>query len=352
MKKVLFLAAACVFSTFTSAQLKINSDGSAVSGNFRMDGITGNADGSGILTVTSNKINEKYNSFFYPMPGLIRTKDALTGVLPFSHMQNNTLRFYVKSNGNVYTTALLLPQAAASATRNVSAVSAFTLTSTLQKLQSLHGVVYQETDPSEEFSRRTVSEPGNQPAFLAQGLDAEEISARIEQEKSRNRIGLLASEVEQVFPDAVRTLPDGTQGILYSDLVAILIESVKELQDSVAELKARMVEGNVYKLPAAGNKELSPSGALAQNGAMLYQNTPNPFNRETEIAYRLRKDARAASVCIYNLNGQQLKKYPLSVSSLTGTVRVSASEFQPGIYIYALIIDNEMADSKRMTLTD
>ena len=35
-----------------------------------------------------------------------------------------------------------------------------------------------------------------------------------------------------------------------------------------------------------------------------------------------------------------------------GKVTLSASEFAAGIYIYSLVINNQVVDSKRMTLTD
>lgn len=67
------------------------------------------------------------------------------------------------------------------------------------------------------------------------------------------------------------------------------------------------------------------------------------------IAYRIPTDV-TAFICIYNLNGQQLKRYPLTEAD--GTITVSASELSAGIYIYSLIINNQEVDSKRMILTE
>lgn len=240
MKPKLFISLACVFcmaSTTTFAQLKINSDGSAAAANFTMDGVIGNPNGNGVLTVSGTRLHIKYNPSLSPAPGLIRTKDAASGVFAFSNLQRNTINFYVKSNGNLYATALLLPQATAALNRNARAASAFTLTSTLDKLQSIHGVVYQESEIQEQAALQSTAMPANTNETSAreqQAQSLQQIQQQIETEKERKRIGLLANEVEQVLPDVVRTLPDGTKGILYSDLVAVLIEGMKELQDSLA----------------------------------------------------------------------------------------------------------------------
>ncbi len=59
-------------------------------------------------------------------------------------------------------------------------------------------------------------------------------------------IGLIAQDVEKVYPEAVSTSAEGIKSIDYSKLVAVLIEAVKEqqvqidaLEQEVAELKAK-----------------------------------------------------------------------------------------------------------------
>lgn len=59
---------------------------------------------------------------------------------------------------------------------------------------------------------------------------------------------------------------------------------------------------------------------------------------------------RSASIGIYDLNGKQLKHYPLQLDTTTGKVEITASELVSGMYLYALLIDGTMIDSKRMIL--
>jgi len=50
-------------------------------------------------------------------------------------------------------------------------------------------------------------------------------------------IGLIAQEVEQVYPELVTDI-NGIKSLSYSNLVAVLIESIKELKNEIEELKS------------------------------------------------------------------------------------------------------------------
>jgi hypothetical protein len=57
---------------------------------------------------------------------------------------------------------------------------------------------------------------------------------------SGHAYGLIAQDVEQVVPEAVKTDDSGIKSINYSMLIPFLIESVKQLSEQVAELKAQI----------------------------------------------------------------------------------------------------------------
>jgi hypothetical protein len=52
-------------------------------------------------------------------------------------------------------------------------------------------------------------------------------------------IGVVAQDVEKVFPDAVSTGEDGYLRVDNHGLVGVLVEAVKELADRVEELERR-----------------------------------------------------------------------------------------------------------------
>lgn len=362
MKKLILLFSfSLFFSGLMFGQFKMNDRGYVASNNITLDGAVGaKPTGSGVLTVKSNRVDPNYNSMFDLPPCLISTINQRIGY-SYMNVYQNGVNFYVNYNGQIYSKLGLVTTSDSLCKENIA-----DLEPTMSRIRRLHGVTFDYKDEPSVQTRSALSADETAPEF-SEGATPE-ISRQIREEKSRKRIGLLAQEVERVFPEAVRTSFDGTKGILYNDLVGVLIEGMKELQDSLSVQTMRndemrreldLIRSELAALtnprPAAPQAEAPASSGTntpARDGARLDQNTPNPFNQETEIGYRLSGKAGSASVCIYNLNGQQLKKYPLDIDTLSGKVTVSASEFTPGIYIYSLVIDNRMIDSKRMTLTD
>ncbi|MFO7806826.1 MAG: tail fiber domain-containing protein [Candidatus Moraniibacteriota bacterium] len=59
-------------------------------------------------------------------------------------------------------------------------------------------------------------------------------------QENQDQIGLIAQEVEEVYPELVHTSANGTKSVEYGSLVAPLIESVKELKKQNQELESRL----------------------------------------------------------------------------------------------------------------
>jgi Tfp pilus assembly protein FimT len=58
-----------------------------------------------------------------------------------------------------------------------------------------------------------------------------------EQFNGNNDIGVVAQEVEKVFPEIVDTRDDGYKAVKYEKIVAVLIEAIKDQQKQIDELK-------------------------------------------------------------------------------------------------------------------
>jgi len=56
----------------------------------------------------------------------------------------------------------------------------------------------------------------------------------------KHQIGVIAQEVEKVLPDVVYTSEDGMKSVSYGNIVAVLIESIKELKGEISELKEKV----------------------------------------------------------------------------------------------------------------
>jgi hypothetical protein len=64
----------------------------------------------------------------------------------------------------------------------------------------------------------------------------------------------------------------------------------------------------------------------------------------------LPETTRQAAIYIYNLQGAELKSYQLTQKGLN-TITVYGSELSVGMYLYTLVVDGKIIDTKRMILT-
>jgi hypothetical protein len=62
---------------------------------------------------------------------------------------------------------------------------------------------------------------------------------------NKQDIGLVAQEVEKVFPELVAENEQGYKGIAYSKLTAVLIEAMKEQQGQITAQQEQMTEQEV-----------------------------------------------------------------------------------------------------------
>ncbi|MGZ3790519.1 MAG: tail fiber domain-containing protein, partial [Bacteriovorax sp.] len=67
------------------------------------------------------------------------------------------------------------------------------------------------------------------------------------------QIGLIAQDVEKVFPEAVKKNSEGLLSVSYSNLVAPMIEAVKELNKRVTEL-FKASEGHTRDIASVDSK--------------------------------------------------------------------------------------------------
>ena len=72
--------------------------------------------------------------------------------------------------------------------------------------------------------------------------------------------------------------------------------------------------------------------------------------QNTEIKFYISEDVKTAQLCIYNLQGTQIKQIVIAKRG-EGLQLISGSELTAGMYLYALIVDGKEVDTKRMILT-
>lgn len=214
----------------------------------------------------------------------------------------------------------------------------------------VHGINKQTQVEEQEGDAASIAE---KERIVYSGFIAQEV------EKAAKEIGYDFSGV-----DAPKNEND-LYGLRYSEFVVPLVKAVQEQQVMLneKEAKIKVLEAGLQNQQAE-IEELKNEMRLVQNvtgigsksetielvSACLGQNTPNPFDQSTTINYFLPEKCEGAVIRILNSSGVEMKIVNLSSKS-SGQLILKAEELNPGMYIYQLLINGSVVDSKQMVLT-
>ena len=183
-------------------------------------------------------------------------------------------------------------------------------------------------------------------------------------------VGVIAQEIQKVAPYTVDKLTyekieeveeDGelktktlsSEEFLQFDGTAIrymLVNAIKEQQVMINELREKVEElrkGSTYHSGDADHQLVELENNI-KNRPLLFQNIPNPYIGMTKVDYYLPENSNGL-IRFYTLDGQILKE---EVLDLTGyaSIEIDASKIPSGNFIYALIVDGSIIDSKTMVV--
>ena len=133
--------------------------------------------------------------------------------------------------------------------------------------------------------------------------------------------------------------------------IASLQEQVTELTGLVNKLLGKDADTNVFRSENGGASATGLTELAATAPASLEQNVPNPFNHSTVVHYTLPETCTSAKILITNTTGRAIQQIPLSVSGGHDSIMIKGGSLQAGIYLYSLICDGKVVDTKRMVLT-
>lgn len=164
------------------------------------------------------------------------------------------------------------------------------------------------------------------------------------QDMSKVHYALSAEQLEERYPELVYDNEDGSKGINYIEMIPLLVQSIGELNAKIARLESE--NGNLKKA-AKANNVTGIDGAVVAGIALLAQNEPNPFDYSTSIKMNIPAEAKNAVLCIYDLNGKQLKQMVVAERGET-VVSVTNEGLCAGMYLYSLIVDGNLVKTRRM----
>lgn len=149
--------------------------------------------------------------------------------------------------------------------------------------------------------------------------------------------------VKQSFPALIIEDAQGNEYVNYTQLVPILVQAIKELKTELDDLKETVAASGTRKVNAATN---IATNTLDEGWGSISQNTPNPFTGQSTVRVSVPDDASEAYVDILTLNGASVKRIP--VSNGLSEVSLSSFEFAPGTYLYTLVVNGKVSETRRM----
>ena len=191
---------------------------------------------------------------------------------------------------------------------------------------------------------------------------------------SEKQFGFISQEVQQVIPEFTKIVihpaklnDEGKEiypsrevlGLNYNGFFALLTKGIQEQQGQIENLSAtvnaqqKQLAEQKEMINALVNKAGSSTGMNEINsvptGFSLEQNIPNPFNNETVIKYTMPNTVTNASLVVYDLSGKQVTSFPLTEKG-TSSITITSEKLAAGIYIYSVMADGKIIDTKRMVV--
>ena len=327
--KIIFTIALFISSTFLNAQIKVTSNGNVGIGTSNPSTV-GNVTVEGDNIVLRSKTNKDVS--------LVVSYSAIDGWIDFGP--------YDIADGATYTIGNNYPLDYISATHGwVSYLNCFTLTQCSDK----------------RLKKNITTIPYNREAFQKLNPVSFDISdsllLNVNSKKAGKKstciteYGFIAQEVQEMYPQLVSQ--DKKTGFLTLkplEIIPILVSALHDQQAQIEALTALVSKSNSgpKKVGASTTSNTSETDALTY--PVLDQNVPNPFNTSTTIGYYLPTSISNASIYVYDMNGVQLKSYSINQRE-KGNITIQGSELNAGMYLYALIADGKVIDTKRMILT-
>ena len=181
---------------------------------------------------------------------------------------------------------------------------------------------------------------------------AEDSALRSELTAEGFNFGLGLESFEAQFPTLVSIDEEGNKYIDYVSLVPVLVSSIQEQQQIIESQNAIIedIRTQMYNMQDTLHQLVLRRDSLATaTNSHLDQNIPNPFDEGTSIGYYISTDATIATLYIFNMSGILIDALNITQFG-TGSVDFDGSQLPDGMYVYTLVVDGNIADSKRMMI--
>ncbi len=189
--------------------------------------------------------------------------------------------------------------------------------------------------------------------------------------------GFIAQEMEAVFPEFVTDVkgPKGFdkagklegmmdfKAINYTALIPVLTSAIQQQQQQLETQKQelaqyqQLTEKLLQKVTAMEQvlsaKTTNDKPADNGNAAFLMQNTPNPASGNTAIRYFIPSDkAGTAAITVTDAGGRQVMQFANLTKGTLATININAGNLKPGTYVYSLLLDGAVLETRKLVIAE
>ena len=252
----------------------------------------------------------------------------------------------VRVTNGIYATVLSPSASPSPSGQNGATILSDRGESVTDKLCQVQALQFLRYDPTQETNTsRTSLDDIDIDNMSPEELDSlAEAMGDIEPERylSPVQYGLDADQLKSVYPELVYEDANGNVSINYVEMVPLLVQSINELKNEIAELKGTSPR---KAQPTAIEETVSDVDMVRMD-----QNKPNPFSESTVITLNIPSNAQVSTIFIYDMSGKQMQSLPVSERGETN-ITVYAADLAAGMYIYTLVIDGKVAVTRRMIVS-
>jgi hypothetical protein len=183
-----------------------------------------------------------------------------------------------------------------------------------------------------------------------------------------NQMGLIAQELEEVFPELIKEVADITlkdskgnvttkidahKSVNYTNLIPLLIAGIQEQQLQIEVFTKQLDEQRqlINELSQKTSNTTGINNLQIETGFQMSQNEPNPFTHETVVKYTLPSSIANAFMAVYDLTGKQITTFPIEQKG-SSSLTITSEKLAAGIYIYSIVADGKVVDSKHMIVAE
>lgn len=361
MKKIIFVLLALATCSESFAQLKVESTGKIISGTKLMNNGFWNVGFQSGMTSSSEinsaaiygKSSNNSGSVSYGVFGVAGSSSGIGNFGVAGCMENSSLHGAGVLGATYHITNMGLTGSFAgyfmgnTKVEGTMTVNTLVQTSDLRLKENIVSLSKHSDSILSKVLDMNVIEYNYKPIIpsliLPDSVSTEDVIKKAGIDIRKKHYGVIAQELQELFPTLVDEDQDGYLGVNYVELVPVLVCAIQELKAQVDALQ-KNAEHTINR--ASSTTNVSNLSTIAN---VLYQNSPNPFKEQTSIRFKLADNIQDASICIFDMTGKTIKKIP--ISSGMDSISVGGNELGEGMFLYSLIVNGQVIDTKRMVIS-